>query len=388
MFPSDEDALEFLKDYDLDEARVKLLKELGRILEVAEIHARNGDLLKAVEMLTASSHDIDHARPAIEYLLTGLRRDLTLRVPSTPSPIVPKLLKLGDRLNKSAMTEEEIAEASSSHPFDQRVSPYHLQLAMFKAIQRADRASLRTLAKKFIKTGNDPTALLCLDHFFSSPLKLINLSFVEIQASLSLYLDYVSLLNKFGRDKSLAEGSNHQRLFGFQVLGEDRYLAPKHTLVHEKLTSQSGTSGKSVDGYRCSHDELSWGIAQVISGRIRGRTEIQNSACRDVHGFSPCLYWLVQKRCNPPEEKGPCPFQHIQLEQPNVDWYHARLRLILLQFQILNSARYYDWGATKYVPAHPMRNVCGYSLNVKLLAWDVVLSTSPTIPEARIIRKS
>jgi len=258
---------------------------------------------------------------------------------------------------------------------------------MFKAIQLADHASLRTLAKMFIRTGNDPAALLCLDHVFSPPLKLINLSFVEIQTSLSIFLSYIRLLNKFGRDKSLAEGSNHQRLFGFQVLGENHYLAPKHTLVHEVLTNQPGSSGKSADGYRCSYDELIWGITQLISSRIRDRTDIQNNACRDVHGFSPCLYWLVQKRCNPPEEKGPCPFQHIQLEQPNVDWYHARLRLILLQFQILNSARYYDWHVAKYVLAHPTRNECGYSLNVKLLAWDVVLSTSSAIPETRIIRK-
>jgi hypothetical protein len=112
---------------------------------------------------------------------------------------------------------------------------------MFKAIQGADHASLRTLAKTFIRTENDPAALLCLDHVFSSPLKLRNLPLVEIQASLSLYLDYIRLLNKFYNDESLTEGSNHQRLFGFQVLGENRYLVPKHTLLYEKLTNRSGS---------------------------------------------------------------------------------------------------------------------------------------------------
>jgi hypothetical protein len=179
---------------------------------------------------------------------------------------------------------------------------------MFKAIQRADHASLRTLARTFIRTRNDPAALLCLDHVFSLPLTLLKLSFVEIQAPLSLFLGYIRLLNKFRRDESFSEGSNHQKLFGFQVLEGDRYLAPTHTFVYEKLANQSGTSGKSVDGYMCSYEELSWCIVQLISSRIRNRTEMQNGACRDVHGFSPCLYLLVQRKCDPPKEKGPCTF--------------------------------------------------------------------------------
>jgi len=223
---------------------------------------------------------------------------------------------------------------------------------MFKAIRHADRTRLRTLAKTFIRMGNDPAALLCLDHVFLSPLKLQNLPLDEIQASLSPYLDYIRLLNKFCIDKSLTEGSNHQRLFGFHPLGENRCLVPKHSPLHAKLTNRSTSSGKSVDGYRCNYDELSRGIVQLISSRIYARTEAQNDACRDVHGFSPCLYLLVQNKCNPPEGKEPCTFQHVQTGQLTVGWYRARIRLILLQFQILDSACYYDWNVRKYVLAH------------------------------------
>jgi len=220
---------------------------------------------------------------------------------------------------------------------------------MFKAIQHTDRANLRTLAKTFIGVGNNSAALLCLDHFFSSPLNLQNLSFVEVHSSLSLYLDYIRLMNQFWRDGSLAEGSNHQRLFGFQILGENLYLVPKQTRLHEKFISQSGPGKKSVDGYRCGYDELRRGIIQYISSRIRDRTGIENDACRNVHGFSPCLHFLLQKKCNPPGGKGTCTFHHIQLKQLAADWYHSRLRLILLQFQILDSAHYRDWHISKYV---------------------------------------
>jgi hypothetical protein len=117
LFPSEEDALEFLEDYDLDEARFKLLMELGKVLKAAGIHAKNGNLLKAVELLTTNPR-VDHVRPAIEYLLTGLRRNMTLGVLPDSNPTAPKLLVYADRLDRSAMTEQEINEACPSHPFD------------------------------------------------------------------------------------------------------------------------------------------------------------------------------------------------------------------------------------------------------------------------------
>ena len=118
LFSSEEDALEFLEDYGLDEARVKVLEEFGRIPEAADIHAKNGDILKAVEMLTASAaHNVDHVRPAIELVLTGLRRDLTLDVLPTSNPIVPKLLRFANWLGKNVMMKQEVDEVSPSHPF-------------------------------------------------------------------------------------------------------------------------------------------------------------------------------------------------------------------------------------------------------------------------------
>ena len=113
MFRTDEDALEFLDDYDLDEARAKMLKESGNILESARIHAKKGDMLKAVETLTASTIlGVDRVRPTIEYLLTGLRRGLTLEMLPTSAPAVPGLLGFVDRLDRSAMTEQEANEVS------------------------------------------------------------------------------------------------------------------------------------------------------------------------------------------------------------------------------------------------------------------------------------
>ena len=210
---------------------------------------------------------------------------------------------------------------------------------MFEAIQGNDHASLRTLAKTFIAMENDPAALLCLDHVFSSPLELRGLPLVEVQASLSLYFDYTRLLNKFRRGESLVQGSNHQTLFGFQALGGNRYLTPRHTILHEKLTGRSGSNKKSADGFKCGSEELRRGINQLVSSRLSDRTEPQNDACLEVHGFSPCLRSLFENGCDSLDGKGTCTLQHIQREQVTADWYNARLRLILLQIQILNSDR-------------------------------------------------
>ena len=227
---------------------------------------------------------------------------------------------------------------------------------MFKAVGCADSASLRTLAKIFIGMGNDPAALLCLDHVFSSPPNLRKIPLAEVQASLSLYLDYIHLLNKLRPNKSSAEGLNRQRLFGFKVLGRNRYLVSKHTLLHGKLSSRFDPSGKSMDGYECGYDEIRQGIVQFISSRIDYRTETLDNACRELRGFSPCLSLLVQKDCSPQKGMGSCPFQHIQPEKLTVDRYHARLRLILLQFQILDSARCENLDTKKYVLTQRVRN--------------------------------
>ena len=122
MFPSKEDALEFLEEYGLDEARIKLLVVLGRTPEAAETHARNGDILNAVEILSMpTTRGVDQMRPMIKYLLIGLRRGLTLEVLPSSSPATSRLLVLADQLDTRAMTEQEANEVSPSRQFNRGV---------------------------------------------------------------------------------------------------------------------------------------------------------------------------------------------------------------------------------------------------------------------------
>jgi len=158
LFSSEEDPLEFLEDYGLDEARVKLLEELGRIPEAADIHAQNGDILKAVGMLTASAvHNSDHVRPAIKLVLAGLRRDLTLGALPTPNPITPKLLGFANRLDKGVMTKRDIDEVSSFHPFNW--PSLHRRTSSLKCSKRSNVLTIRvsvSLPRPLLRPGTSP----------------------------------------------------------------------------------------------------------------------------------------------------------------------------------------------------------------------------------------
>lgn len=119
FFYDAEDALEFLEDYDLDEARAELLIQLGRISEAAQIYATNGDMLKAVETLDVpAALSLDQLPLAAECVLTWLRKTLTLGVSPKSSSISSKLLVLAGRLNKSAMKGRDVHEVSPPYSFD------------------------------------------------------------------------------------------------------------------------------------------------------------------------------------------------------------------------------------------------------------------------------
>lgn len=143
--PSEVKALEFLESSDLDDARIKLLLELGRILEAAAIHAKNGDMLKAVEMMsTSTTHRVDIVRRKVEYLLTGLRRGFTLGITPSTSSTISRLLVFADQLGKATMTDQESSEVSLSRLFSRQVS--HSFTSSLRCTKRYDVLTMQLSA--------------------------------------------------------------------------------------------------------------------------------------------------------------------------------------------------------------------------------------------------
>jgi hypothetical protein len=163
LFSSVDEALEFLKDRKLEEARVKLLTELDRVLEAAEIHAKNRKLVQAIETLSASTtRSAKHEQQMIEYLLRGLRRGFTLGMTPTPStsPTLFKLLALVDRLDESATAGQGFDEVRSPRPYGGwALHSYTSSLQCFKQSRTLTMQPSAHLPR--LSSGQEMSQLLC-----------------------------------------------------------------------------------------------------------------------------------------------------------------------------------------------------------------------------------
>ena len=371
LFSQDEDPLVFLEEYDLDEARATVLQSRGKALEAAEAHAKDGRVLEAARvLLKRSTPSIKESRMAIHYVLAGLWKRMSFGIRFRRSDTTTTgLLEISFKLDSNAMTEDEADEVRSAQPLVTIIA-FNLrthQLSMFKSIASYNREAsvdpagkvepdvvqLRRLAFKFLMRTNGAAALLCLDHVFSHAPNLHNPTLMETESTLSLYLTYVRQLDRFWRDGRLSEGSDFQKkfqekfqkIFAFEVQQDGHYIVPENTFIHQKVSAAKGILNDPPPEYICSHEELSRITSDALLDRIQSRVKTQELACRGTRGFSPCLNTLIGRQCF--NER--CQFQHIQPNEITVNWFHSRLRVLFLEFQILRLAQLFDKGVMQYV---------------------------------------
>ena len=111
MFPSEEEALDFLEDYDLDEARAIVLQSRGKPLEAAQAHAKEGRLIEAVGvLLERDTPSMEESKMAVHYVLAGLWKRLSFGMGFPPSGTTISLLQIASRLNPGTMTEDQVDE--------------------------------------------------------------------------------------------------------------------------------------------------------------------------------------------------------------------------------------------------------------------------------------
>ena len=271
------------------------------------------------------------------------------------------------------------------------------QLSMFKAIAAYDQEPsvnpdaqdsvdpdiihLRRLASRFLWRTNKAAALLCLDHVFSRTPSLQKATLMETESLLSLYLTYVRLLDRFWRDIQPSEGSDCQKIFAFEVQQEGHYLVPARTLIHWNASATKGILEDPPLEYIFSREELERIISTTILDRIKIRVEMQERACRGTRGFSPCLNTLIRRNCFNED----CQFQHIPPNEITLDWFHARLRFLFLEFQILHLAQIFDKGVMQYVNLGLSFHL--HSFNDKVLASNVLFCTLSADSKARFTQQ-
>jgi len=213
-----------------------------------------------------------------------------------------------------------------------------------------DLVQLRRLAFKFnLGRTNKAVALVCLDHLFYRAPSFQKATLVETESLLSRYLTYVRLLDQLWRDNEYSEGSNAQKIFAYEIQQEDRYLVPSNTFLHGRVSAARGILSDPPSEYICSREELGRIISSGILRHIKIRVKIQENACRGTRGFSPCLNIFFGRNCY----NESCQFQHTPPNEITLDWFHARLRFLFLEFQILRLAQLFDKTVMKCVVFEP-----------------------------------
>lgn len=80
LFPSFDEELEFLEDYDLDYARASLLESHSRYYEAAELHLSENRPLEAARAFVKDSSNANSTIRAAETILEYLWRKCSFRV--------------------------------------------------------------------------------------------------------------------------------------------------------------------------------------------------------------------------------------------------------------------------------------------------------------------
>ncbi|KAI0935696.1 hypothetical protein AcV5_004043 [Taiwanofungus camphoratus] len=323
LFPSDEKALEYMDDYGLDIARATLLEELGRFAEAAELHLAEGRTLEAIRAFLKDSQHPESVRRASQCLLDGLWRSLSFGLSCRSDSIgsdlpLQELLRLSTSLDATSLDD----------------STYD-QMSMFRAIMSDNLATLLPLGERFhLWHHNDAAAFLCLDHVFSSPLKLQAASLADISTKLQTFLLYARLLQKYASDPQPCDNEEIQRLLGFETSTQELFLVPNGTLLYLHCNARPTPTIRATDqGYLVLRWELAMLIKHTLCERLRRRITDENEACRKAWALQPCLSFAAFDRCN----RQDCPQMHQHALSYDADFYTTRVRVYLQQILIYHT---------------------------------------------------
>jgi hypothetical protein len=77
LFPSDEKALLFTEEHELNEARVSLLVKADRLVEAADVLISLGQTLRGHQILVRDSENEHSMHRVIQYVINGLWQHLS-----------------------------------------------------------------------------------------------------------------------------------------------------------------------------------------------------------------------------------------------------------------------------------------------------------------------
>lgn len=111
LFFTDEDALNFAEEYELDIGAVYLLEGMGRFLEAAELHVTEGRTFDAIDLLLRHTQNASCKDKAVGYLLRYLWSHVSYGVTSTQ---IEKFEELNSFLQRVSSLESSFLSVERS----------------------------------------------------------------------------------------------------------------------------------------------------------------------------------------------------------------------------------------------------------------------------------
>ncbi|KAF7310359.1 UvrD-like helicase ATP-binding domain-containing protein [Mycena chlorophos] len=310
LFDDSQDAVGYLSELGLHEERAQVLEEVAeQPSAAAEVHLQEGRLLKAIELFVADKN----FERATACVIQGLWEAL---------PFAATALSTDDNVSQLLKFAAQL-EALSIKP---------IEFSMFRAIVNEDVDVLRVLGRTFHESNNAPSALLCLDHYFTRRFDVRHLDADPLVQHLELFLIFVKRLYAacFEVDPAAVAGAG--RLFGYAREGEDRFLIQTNSVLHPL------TAPNLNDAVVVSAHQLRWAYQTFIRDRLVAHVRRENLSCGGNKIFEgPCLtYALFNGRCN----RGDCQQEHLDPASLTPEGYTLRVRAHVIQILIFQMQQF------------------------------------------------
>ncbi|KAG2360020.1 hypothetical protein BDR07DRAFT_1487588 [Suillus spraguei] len=310
LFSSFEEELEFLEEYDLNDARVSLLVSHSMYYEVAEIHLSENRPMEAIQAFLKDNRNIDSAARAADTLLEFMWREFSFRI--TPKATV-------DNSVRQAIALADELQVKKLEPMSRNL------ILMFQSIWREDHESLKKLARTFQEHGHYTAALHCLDHFFARSTDIRPFQLHEM----------ASFLECFIRRREC----DVQTLLSVVPLSGDKFLIPSGTFLYNNVTKTPWNRLVSVhqSGYTASRKNMTELIRRSIRTVLKDKVLAVDEMCCHAPVFSQCLSFIVFGTC----QRDQCPQNHVTRSSLGHVHYNAHVAIhmqLILILQLMYSA--------------------------------------------------
>ncbi|KIJ45080.1 hypothetical protein M422DRAFT_207261 [Sphaerobolus stellatus SS14] len=308
LFQDVEEHLEYLEDYGFENSKVSLLQSLDRWDDLGQLHMESGRHLEAIPCWLRGGTDESRMK-AVNSLFDWLWQSFPLGTTATITD--------ADR-----QTIKDIIEQlqNNLHPTQME------EFSMFKAILEHDSKRLRNIAR--MSEVKLDVALLCLDQYLATPPPLQNDTPEDVVEHLEDYLRYAGLTRSV---ISNWQNPDAQRLLG---LTKDSDSTSTHQVSTKSILYKHLKHPESEDvddPITANNDIIQKKIRQVLGYRLRDRLDDEHRICIRAKAFRPCLNIIVHGSCY----RSNCPNDHIPRESLTVETINVRIRLHLLQLQVV-----------------------------------------------------